>query len=34
MFQVTEAVELLLVFLMVLLAQTALYLIARWMDKG
>lgn len=33
MFQVSESVELLLVFLMVILAQTALYFIGRWMDR-
>lgn len=33
MFQVSESVELLLVFLMVLVGQTVLYLIGRWMDK-
>lgn len=33
MFQVSESVELLLVFLMILLAQAALYFIGRWMDK-
>lgn len=33
MFHVSESVELLLVFLMILLAQTALFFIGRWMDK-
>lgn len=33
MFKVSESVELLLVFLMVILAQTALYFIGRWMDR-
>lgn len=33
MFHVSEAVELLLVFLMILIAQTALYFIGRWMDR-
>lgn len=33
MFQVSESVELLLVFLMVLVAQAALYFVGQWMDK-
>lgn len=33
MFRVTESVELLLVFLMIIIAQAALYFIGRWMNK-
>ena len=33
MFQVSESVELLLVFLMIVVAQAALYFIGRWMDR-
>jgi hypothetical protein len=33
MFHVSESVELLLVFLMILIAQAALYFIGRWMDR-
>jgi len=32
-FRVTESVELLLVFLMIVIAQTVLYFVGRWMDK-
>lgn len=33
MFHVSEAVELLLVFSMIIIAQAALYFIGRWMDR-
>lgn len=33
MFRVSESVELLLVFLMIIVAQTVLYLVGRWMNK-
>lgn len=33
MFHVSESVELLLVFVMVIIAQAALYFIGQWMDK-
>lgn len=34
MFHVSEAMELLLVFVMIILAQAALYFVGRWMDKS
>lgn len=33
MIQVSESMELLLIFAMVIVAQAALYFIGRWMDK-